>query len=399
MPRNESAMTRVTGMLAMGLLVLSAQAASGAPNSGELRQQVERIVDRHAKPLVQQKGSKPSVKQAPGGIVGVYINGETFYFPYGRIDDAGTAPTKDTIFGIGSITKTFTTSILGQRQELFNKSVSEGPLPPGYKLQPEEAPVTFEQLATFTGGIVPSAPQTCGKKNQPVCDQARFVTFINERRPKDGKLPTPDRYSDSSVGFLGQILMYRDGDHDFGAPEATRWFDEHLFSHVGMDHTSHPPKTDSEHRLSDAYAYGKGKYVRVRYAGWVPWGTAGRMFSTAEDMTRFIMANVGVSTIDGRKVPEKILEGMAQALFPRTPLSSQPPLWQAFAWDVWPEDFSTRSRIRGKAGGIDGVSAYVSVNPELQYGVIILLNKDHVYPKDATLDIMKALRPLASTTR
>ena len=381
---------QVVGLMITGLLMGQAQYVWAQ----SLKPQVERIVDHYAKPLVNP-GGKPSQTQAPGGIVGVYINGETFYFPFGRRDDEGNPPTPDTIFGIGSVTKTFTTSILGQREKLFKESVTAGALPSGYKLQPEEAPVDFEQLATFTGGIVPSVPD-CGcpdQKKQPACTQKIFVDFINSRKPKDGKLPTPDVYSNSSIGFIGQILMYRDHYEDFDAPAATRWFGEHLFPYLGMEHTSHPPKTDPEHPLSVAYGFRGGKYVRVDYACWVPWGTAGRVFSTADDMVRFIMANVGVSTIDGKKVPEEVLEGMKQALKPRTVLKGS--MRQAFAWDVWPEDEPTHSTIRGKAGGIDGVSAYVSVNPELQYGVVVLLNMKGIKTQTPTIGIMKELRDLA----
>lgn len=394
MRSNWSVTMRIAGMLAIGLLMATAQATFGAPNPEDLRERVERIVDRYAKPLVNPKGGTPALHQAPGGIVGVYIDGEVFYFPYGRIDDVGNSPTKDTIFGLGSITKTFTTSILGQKAELFNRSVSEGYLPPGYKLQPAEAPVTFEQLATFTGGV-PRDPNNCDVKGKLQCDQDLFVAFINGVTPPGGKLPAPNLYSNAGIGFLGQILMYKDGFCCFGAPQANRWFDEHLFSHLGMRHTSHPPKWDSKHPLAEAYAYQGGKYVAIPYAPWVPWGTAGRMFSTAEDMVRFIEANVGVDRIDGKKVPEEILEGMRQAKLPRTSTST-PGLLQAFAWVVFPEE-PGKSRIIGKDGGLEGVSAYVAVNPDLQYGVITMLNManvDAVQPR--TLDIMRALLSLAN---
>jgi beta-lactamase class C len=386
---------RIAVLLAVGLLLGWTHAALGAKNPEDLEAEVKKIVDQYAAPLVSPRDGKPSVKQAPGGIVGVYIDGKTFYFAFGRIDDEGHAPTKDTIFGLGSVTKVFTTSILGQRKELFDQSVTAGPLPAGYNLQPEEAPVTFEQLATFTGGV-PRVPSNCKETKPPRCDQPLFVEFINGVKPPGGNLPAPNLYSNAGIGFLGQILMGQDGYKNFDGPEATRWYEEHLFSYLGMRHTSHPPKTDPEHPLAKAYEYKDGKYVEIPYARWVPWGTAGRVFSTAEDMIRFIQANVGVKTIDGKEVPEKVLEGMRQALLPRTEMTKvTSPLRQGFAWIVWPEDPATKSRLRGKDGGLQGVSAYVAVNPELRYGVILMLNMAHVNAQRA-INLMKALQPLAS---
>jgi CubicO group peptidase (beta-lactamase class C family) len=381
----------ITATLILGLLMVFARAAMAAGKPADLESRVGKIVNQHAAALVNAKGGKPSTQQAPGGIVGVYIDGEAFYFPYGRIDEAGHAPTKDTLFGIGSVTKVFTTSILGQRKELFDQSVANGPLPPAYKLQAEEAPVTFAQLATFTGGI-PRVPSNCGEN--PVCDQQLFVEFINGVRPKGGRLPAPNLYSNAGIGFLAQALMFRDGYKRFDGRATTRWFEEYLFSSLGMQHTGHPPKTDPAHPLAGAYDCEGGAYRRISYAPWVPWGAAGRVFSTAEDMVRFIMANVGVQRIDGKEVPEKVLEGMRQALLPRVPMAKSDTKQQGFAWEVWPQDPRTGSRLRGKDGAIDGVSAYVAVNPELHYGVVILLNMSGVAAPRA-IEVMKALQPLA----
>lgn len=119
------------------------------------------------------------------------------------------------------------------------------------------------------------------------------------------------------------------------------------------------------------------------------------MFSTAEDMVRFIMANVGVSTINGKTIPQEVLDGMVQALEPRTSMHNpESNLRQAFAWIVLPENQATNSQIRGKDGGLPGVSAYLSVNPELQYGVILMLNMQGVKVQNSVLGLMEGLREI-----
>jgi len=141
-----------------------------------------------------------------------------------------------------------------------------------------------------------------------------------------------------------------------------------------MRNTGYPPKKDAGHPLSDAFGYCEGDYRRVEYAPWVPWGAAGRVFSSAADMLRFVQANVGVRTIDGKRVPDRILDGMKEALRPRTGMSKESAQRQAFAWVSWPEELPVKSRIVGKDGGINGVSAYVAVNPDLGYGIVTLTN-------------------------
>jgi beta-lactamase class C len=386
---------RITRAAAVGFLFGWAQSALCAPGPEELKNKVKRIVEDQVKFLVNPDYENADSNRAPGGIVGVYVKGETFYFPYGRIDQQKNPPTKDTIFGLGSVTKTFTTSILGQSPELFQKAVTAGPLPPGYRLQPAEANVTFEELATFTGGI-PRLPNNCGLAGLPPCGQELFVAFINGVTPPGGKLPAPNLYSNAGIGFLGQILMSRDGFTSFGPEQADEWYHRHLFAFLGMEHTRYPPKKDAEHPLSEAYSYGGGAYRTTQYAPWVPWGTAGRVFSTASDMVRFIKGNVGVTTIEGHEVPPIVLDGMKQALLPRTAMTRESPLRQGFAWVVWPEALPVPSQIMGKDGGIDGVSAYVAVNPDLKYGVVVLLNMEGVREiEQRTIDVMNALQALA----
>ncbi len=359
-----------------------------------LEQRVRAIVRPHLEKLVHHKEARASGLQAPGGIIAVYIEGKQFYFAAGRIDDKGTAPTRDTIFGLGSVTKTFTTSIFGQQPDLFTQAVTAGPLPKGFQLEPAERPVTFEQLATFTAGI-PTAPDFCSSVTPPVCSQSDFVRFINGVTPPDSKLPAPNVYSDSSIGFLAQILMVRDGFQDVGPEETQAWFDRNLFSPLGMKNTGFPARPDPAHPLSRPFNYCTDSgYSTTTYAPWVPWGAAGRTFSTAADMLGFVQAYLGVRVIDGKEVPEKIRAGMRRALEPRASMSAQSASRQAFAWVTWPEELPTKSRISGKAGGITGVSSYVAVNPDLGYGVVTLTNLHFVPVEPATIAIMEELQSL-----
>jgi CubicO group peptidase (beta-lactamase class C family) len=357
-----------------------------------LQENIRTIVDRHAGSLVNSGGA-PSASQAPGGMVGVYFGGESFFVPYGKINAAGDPPTENTLFGLGSVTKTFTTAILGQQTELFVKSI-KGFAPEGITIHWPRQP-TFEQLATFTGGIQPGSPVG-------VETQAEFVKFINNIGAPYYGLPAPNVYSDASIGLLGQTLMNMEGYTSFDAASTFEWFSDKLLSPLGMDSTL-APRVESP-LLATPYAFNAdtGEYQEVEYRGWCPWGTAGRMFSTAADMIRFITAAVGVDTIGGMPVPRKVLDGIAQSLQPWATIADPPPCSgleasrQAFAWVVWTPEPIRGTVIRSKAGGVRGVSSYLAVNPALGYGVIVLLNQMHVLDQCPTIGIMMDLLYLAT---
>ncbi len=177
-----------------------------------------------------------------GTTVGVgiaVINGTapTRFFGYGW----GVAPTSTTpgrrfrpdgLFQIGSVTKVFTTNLLGQAVHSGTVSLSD-PLS-GYSaqlgsLKPLTGQITLQQLADFTGGVADYAP-LCGQSSVPGClpnprppinqyTAADYATYFAGMAPKDfsknppvraSSLPAPYYYSDFGVGMLGLLLASRD---------------------------------------------------------------------------------------------------------------------------------------------------------------------------------------------
>src|SRR5690242_9051640 len=102
------------------------------------------IIEQYVGPLVCS--GTPSASQAPGGIAAVYLNGAPYYFPFGYINPAGDPPAESTVFGLGSVTKTFTTSILGQPTSPVLSAAVKPYLPPGFILSSAEQNVTFQEL-------------------------------------------------------------------------------------------------------------------------------------------------------------------------------------------------------------------------------------------------------------
>jgi CubicO group peptidase (beta-lactamase class C family) len=93
------------------------------------------------------------------------------------------APDANTIFELASVTKVFTTAILGMRVasgDLDVNALVDPYMPHRYHLLLNEQGVTFQQLATFTGGFSWDDPP--GFKNGERYTQSAFIEQVNRSR-------------------------------------------------------------------------------------------------------------------------------------------------------------------------------------------------------------------------
>ena len=320
---------------------------------------------------------------------------------------SGVAPGPNTVFELASVTKVFTTAILAMRsnQGFLNPIHAVKPhLPPDYVLQPEEQDVTFQQLATFTGGFSWSDPPGYTKGEH--YSQSEFVTQVNNLVPKH--LPTKNHYSNGSVGFLGQILMHMDSSkgrryppHEVGF---SNWISDNLTGPLNMTNTSVEPAGVP---ATGYHLNNKGKFVQKDPFLWVPWGAAGALRSTIADMLTFLTANICAhhkSESPCTSYPSDILDALATAHLPNdyTPSGTRadPTIYvgggtgveQAYAWRylVPPVPNPTGvTPILSKNGGHPGFSTLIAFNPHKSYGLVILMNTGGVKVGEAGLDIIQ----------
>ena len=221
-PSNLSVKTCSTASLAFGLVIALSPAAHAAEPT------LKQISDTYASQVI-----------ATGQAIGVgvaIIEGDrpARFFNYGNaVQATPSAPATpfnpDLLFSIGSVTKVFTTNLLGQRvftgkldlqQPLSDFSTELG------TLKPLTSQITLKQLASFTGGIADFAPR-CGSDSPHGClppeiypnlqqypvDQ--LVAFFQHTVPYNyrvtpaqrvKRLPAPYNYSDFAVGLTGLLL-------------------------------------------------------------------------------------------------------------------------------------------------------------------------------------------------
>jgi CubicO group peptidase (beta-lactamase class C family) len=253
----------------------------------ELKGRIDGILNRH-----------PAV----GLAVGVVRNGRLDLFSgHGLADIAANTPiTKDTVFRIGSVTKTFTAIAVLQlwEQGLVDLDAPANDYLRTYRLIPAKAahrPATVRQLLTHSAGL----PQL-------VYPWRAFKPILGETVPFGQQVPTlaqfyrdglrlvaepGTRHTYSNHGFatLGQIV------EDVSGTPLDRYLREHLFDPLGMEHTDLVRSDRVTPRLATGYRLGSDGPQPVGDCDVITVG-AGSIYSTTTDMARYVAALVGGGT-------------------------------------------------------------------------------------------------------
>jgi CubicO group peptidase (beta-lactamase class C family) len=265
---------RIRSALWRAIPALSAFCLIGVPVSAAAQaDDLQQIVDNFA-------GSAVSDGTVIGAAVAVLLPGqEPRFFVYGLADvDPAAPPTAETIFQIGSVTKVFTTNLLGQaaaaNPSLLNASLGD------YHAQlgalPGAGPqVTLQQLGSFTAGYPTYAPlckgsetprQTgCRPSDRPTIsdyDGSDFAAFFRSDAPQDQLTPPaiteppfPYFYSDFSTGLIG-LLLGGDPSTPLDNAALTGWetlLRQELLQPLSMSETSLTPPSSRAPLLAQGY--------------------------------------------------------------------------------------------------------------------------------------------------
>lgn len=294
-----------------------------------------------------------------GVSIAVIDHGVTRVFSYG-------VAKKDSIFEIGSISKTFTGLILSQMVEQskvkFDDPVREL-LPPGTVDKPAGAEITLLDLATQHSGL-PRMPDNFKPADEanPYADYraANLYAFIAKhgvaKPEKTGFL-----YSNLGFGLLGQALSVHAGEP---YPQLLK---QEVLDPLGMHDTAVTLSADQQARFIPGHT---GDHKPAHAWDIDALAGAGAIRSTAPDMLLYIEANLH---------PEKLkpagsspaAKTMVAALTQDHELRAETfgPQKIALAWLFDP--------VTGNYwhnGATGGYSAFAFFNPKGDYGVVVLLN-------------------------
>ncbi len=320
---------------------------------------------------------------ASGVVIALVVHGHTYFWHEGTSGKSGLPLTKDTLFEIGSNTKTFTTTLLGldvaRGDKAFTDPISK--YLPEIRLQPGMRGATLGMLATFTAGLPDDPP---GIMSRPLKRRGvqfytleDFFGFISEWTPKE-PLPAPDVYSNASVGLLGLCLADRRLDH---------WMErirKEILNPLGMTDTIMWDKDENLERTAQGF-YKNGS-IAPQWPVYA-WAPAGALRSTGTDLSKYLLAYLHQTP-----TPSDLAKGMDLASQPQFVMNHDQGTSQACAWVVRQEIVNGKPvSIVLKDGGTAGFSSGLVFSRDLGIGVAILTNCGNIYPPVVGRELIKRI--------
>ncbi len=336
------------------------------------------ITDAAIKPVMEKNG-------IPGLAVGISVDGENHVFTYGVMSKTTGQPvTPQTLFELGSISKTFTVTLstYAETQGKLSLSGKVEDYLPSMKGKPF-GDVTLMHLGTHTAGGFPlQVPDNI--KTEP-----QLLAYLKAWKPAY-KAGTHRTYANPSIGMLGYVTAKAMGQSYDSAMQDV------LFPALGLKNTfTVVPKA----KMAD-YAQGykrTGEPARMTPA--ILSSEAYGVRSTATDMIRFVNANMGLEKLDGKL--QQAIANTHTGYF-SVGAMTQDMIWEQYAYPaalktlietnsgallktVPVSEISPPMKPRGdvfinKTGSTNGFGAYVAFIPEQKLGIVILANKN--YPNE-----------------
>lgn len=334
------------------------------------------------------KNSRPAEGQVVGAIFGIYKDGHTCYFSYGRENlDSKKKPNQFTLFEMGSITKTFTAILIAQAAASHHFALSApiiNYLPPniGYHLTPAESKVTFLNLLTHSAGFPNDPPGLYDNYPSSIQNylEGRFVAFVSGIEPPHGKLPAPYSYSNAGFAFLGQIALGLNG-YEFD--QYGELVSKNITNPLHMRHTTTDVKPDATHPLAVGYSNcvgTKGCNNRLTHVAPWPYGTpmdgGGALRTNAADMMTFVKTLLGDNHAAPKELQQAIRNTLASAK-PTVPIIGWNDHVQALAWEVQLPHKNTDLQYT-KNGGTMGYTSIIVLDPNKKLGLVMLTNTNNI---------------------
>lgn len=322
----------------------------------------------------------------PGMAVAVTVNGRAYYFNYGLASRAAkTAVSEQTLFELGSVSKTFAATLATYAQGQGMLALDDHP--GKYLAQLKDSPIdkaSLLHLATYSAGGLPL------QVPEDIAGMPQMMSWFQHWQPEAAP-GAVRRYSNPSIGLFGHITGLAMKSDFAAAVEGT------LLPQLGLRHTyiSVPAAAQPDY----AWGYNKANQP-VRVHPDVFDAEAYGVKSSAADMLRFVQENIDPGQL---AVPmRRAVEATHVGYFAVGPMV-QGLGWEQYAYPVSLEtllDGNSQSMISGanpvrqlsasgvpsaptlfnKTGSTSGFGSYVLFVPAQKIGIVILANRNYPIP-------------------
>ena len=300
-------------------------------------------------------------KKSVGIVVGPIGPQGSKISSYGKLAaDAKAVPDGDTVFEIGSATKVFTSLLLAdmvQRGEVKLDDPVSKYLPASVHVPERNGrKITLVDLATHTSGL-PRLPGNIHPRDMsnPYADYTvdQMYAFLSSYQlPRD--IGSQYEYSNFGVGLLGHVLALRAG------MSYEKLLQTRILAPLKMTSTAITLTPQMKAHLAQGYGetlQPVGNWDLPTLAG------AGAIRSTANDMLKFLAANMGLT-----QTP--LAPAMKAMLEVRRP-TGIPNLEIALAWHIATKD---GEQMIWHNGGTGGYHSFMAFDPKTRAGVVVLSN-------------------------
>ena len=343
-------------------------------------QQLQSLVDAAVGPVMQQH-------KIAGLAVAISQNGQQHYFNYGVASKKDRKPiSKDTLFEIGSVSKTFTATLAGYAQANGKLSLSDS----ASAVLPALRGSAFDhvsvlQLGTYTAGGLPL--QFPDEADHP----ETMLGYFKQWTPVY-PAGTHRQYSNPSIGLFGYLAAISMGQPFDVLMEKT------LLPKLGLKHTY--LKVPQEQM--GLYAQGYNKEDKPVHVG--PGALDSEAYgvkTSASDLLHYVEVNMKpagleqplqqaiATTHTGYYTVGDMTQGLGWELYPypvtldellagnSTELAMQAHKVQ---W-LNPPQPQQKNLMINKTGSTGGFGAYVAFVPSKDIGIVILANKNYPNPE------------------
>ncbi|WP_175670342.1 class C beta-lactamase [Burkholderia ambifaria] len=360
--------------IAATLFVAACAAVTAGRAAAATPDEIHDTVTRNVAPLMKQFA-------IPGMAIGIVADGKPYVFDYGVMStQTGKPVTGDTLFEIGSVSKTLTGTLASDAQEGGELSLSDpvAKYLPALQGKPFGG-VTLLELGTYTPGGMPL------QVPDGIRDDAALMRYLDAWRPAYAP-GTRRTYSNVALGMLGQLTA-KAMNRDFAA-----LMEQRLFPALGMTHTYINVPAARQGDYAQGYTQ-DGKPIRM--TGGMLWQPAYGVKTTAADLLRFVQANMGLVETAPRL--QRALERTHTGYFRAGPFT------QDLIWEQYPYPVALPTLLEGngpsmlhgatpatelkpplaprpdtwinKTGSTNGFSTYVAFVPAKRIAIVMLANR------------------------
>lgn len=325
----------------------------------------------------------------PGMAVAVTVDGRQHHFTYGVASTRSETPvTPETIFEIGSLSKTFTATAATYAEAIGRIALNEHP----GAYMPELAGTAIDKatllnLGTYTAGGLPL------QFPADITDDAQMPAYFQQWTP-DAAPGEQRRYSNPSIGLLGHVAALAMNS------SFTDLVQGQVFPELGLTRSF----IEVPQSQMDSYAWGyDADDVPTRVSPGVLDAEAYGVKSTAADMLRFVEANIAPAGLEAPM--REAVEGTHTGYFKVADMV------QGLGWERYPYPVSLDQLLAGnstdmamqsnpastltgqpasgpalfnKTGSTNGFGAYAAFVPDQRIGIVILANKNFPIPARIT---------------